>query len=693
MKIRAHIVVITFIGLLLIFSATVPGQKVRLRSQITPSCQASGNANWKFADIHAEGGLAVQGSFNCRGAFIYDISDPDRPTLASWYNPGANQQFLEAVIVGNRGYFGSGNGGGVHIVSLVNPTAPVLLGIVNSSNGNGFGSIHEMLVIRQNGRDLLIANNNSTGEKRIRVVDVTNPGAAVFVRDIVPTEPVWVHAMHVRGDRMYTSGWGSSVNRARTEIYDIADLVGRPPLLLGYIEDSSSSVTAGNNMHSSWTSEDGRYLYSAREVTNSNGPSPGDVRVYDVADPAQPMLVYRLSMTDLGLNAITPHNPVVRGNKLYVSWYQAGVQVFDIGTPRSPRHIGQYDPFEAAFTPDSDAMSLADAPWDLICGTEALQNALPTSYDGTWAVFPDLGEDRVLLGDMAKGLLIVDVTGAGLPDRNRNADFDGDRKTDISVYDSSTGVWTIDRTGAGTVSTVQFGAGGDRPVGGDFDGDGKQDLAVYRPSSGMWFVLGSTAGFMAYQFGVSTDVPVPGDFDADGRTDFAVFRPSSGIWFVQQSTLGFKAVQWGSAEDKPVAGDYDGDGKTDMTVFRPSLGVWFIFRSSSSIPLGLQFGIPTDRPLAGDFDGDGLSDVAVYRPSSGTWWWLRTADFGVGGFPFGLPGDVPVPADYDGDGTTDVAVYRAESATWYRINSSDFGFSARQFGGLMSQPVPAVVNP
>jgi hypothetical protein len=64
-------------------------------------------------------------------------------------------------------------------------------------------------------------------------------------------------------------------------------------------------------MHSSWTSEDGNYLYSAREVTNSNGPSPGDIRVYNISNPAMPLLIRKISMNDLGLNAVTPHNPVV----------------------------------------------------------------------------------------------------------------------------------------------------------------------------------------------------------------------------------------------------------------------------------------------------------------------------------------------------------------------------------------------
>jgi hypothetical protein len=88
-------------------------------------------------------------------------------------------------------------------------------------------------------------------------------------------------------------------------------------------------------MHSSWSSEDGNYLYSARETSNGSG----DVRVYNIFDPSNPLLVNSLTMTNLNLNAVTPHNPVVMGNKLYVSWYQAGVQVFDISSPANPVRI------------------------------------------------------------------------------------------------------------------------------------------------------------------------------------------------------------------------------------------------------------------------------------------------------------------------------------------------------------------
>lgn len=675
-----------------IFGVDSFAQKIRLRGKVTPNCSATGNANWKFADIYGDGNIAVQGTYNCRGAFIYDISDPDNPILASWYNPGGNQQFLEAIVIGNRGYFGSGNGGGVHIVDLSNPYNPQLLGVVNSSNGNGFNSIHEIVLFEQNNRIYLVENYNSISfSKILKVIDVTDPRNPIFVRDINPTEVQWVHAVHIRGNRMFTSGWGNSTTRARTEIYDISNIATRAPILLGYIEDPSSSVTNGNNMHSSWTSEDGRYLYSCREVTNSNGPSPGDVRVYNIENPAQPLLVRRFSMRDLELNAVTPHNPVVMGDLLFVSWYQAGLQVFDISNPAEPKRVAQYDTFPNAFVPVEN-FSILDEPWDIVCGSSNLQNTLPTNYDGNWAVYPFLGYDKVLVGDMKEGLLIVDVTGIFASPRNIVSDFDADGRTDFSVYDPSSGMWRIEKSSNGVLETVRFGLSSDVVQATDFDGDGKSDIAVFRPSNGTWYILGSSRGFFASQFGANGDIPVAADYDADGKADFAVYRPSTGYWYVQQSSFGFRAVKWGISEDKPIVGDFEGDGKADFTVWRPSNGTWYVMLSSSSLPKILQFGVSEDLPLFGDFDGDGQSDFAVYRPSSGYWFILSSQNGHLIAYKFGVSSDIPIPADYDGDGRTDIAVFRPSGSFWYRLNSSNGSFNERTFGISGEIPLPLSIQ-
>ncbi len=70
----------------------------------------------------------------------------------------------------------------------------------------------------------------------------------------------------------------------------------------------------------------------------------------------------------------------------------------------------------------------------------------------------------------------------------------------------------------------------------DFDGDGKTDLSIFRPSVGEWWYLKSSdGGNAAAQFGESTDKIMPGDFTGDGKTDIALWRPSSGFWFVLRS--------------------------------------------------------------------------------------------------------------------------------------------------------------
>ena len=270
-------------------------------------------------------------------------------------------------------------------------------------------------------------------------------------------------------------------------------------------------------------------------------------------------------------------------------------------------------------------------------------------------------------------------------------DFDGDGKTDFSIFRPASGQWWQLRSSDGGNGAVQFGNSSDKLVPVDFTGDGKTDTAIWRPSTGEWFVLRSEDfSFFAFPFGSNGDLPAPADYDGDGKADAAVFRPSTQTWFIHRTTNGgTDIIQFGVSGDKPVVADYDGDSKADIAIYRANGGVseWWIRRSSTGNVFATQFGNSTDKAVQGDYTGDGKADIAVWQPASGNWLVLRSEDFSFYAFSFGTTGDVPVASDYDGDGRFDAGVFRPSNSTWF-VQRSTAGTLIQTFGTSGDIPTP-----
>ena len=85
------------------------------------------------------------------------------------------------------------------------------------------------------------------------------------------------------------------------------------------------------------------------------------------------------------------------------------------------------------------------------------------------------------------------------------------------MYRPSTGGWFLRDSSRGYSAVnsdyFQWGLPGDVPTAADFDGDGKTDLTVFRPSTGEWLIRYSSlaysvGGSAVYQWGLPGDALV-----------------------------------------------------------------------------------------------------------------------------------------------------------------------------------------
>jgi hypothetical protein len=364
-----------------------------------------------YGDIWVDGNYAYLGTDkNGGGVSIFDVSVPSNPTfIRNPLNPSGaitmptyvGDQMEDVEVYNGIGYFSSDvsttTGTGVDVVDLSDPTHPVRISRINGANA------HKKVHTLSYNDGFLYTSDNATDT--IKVFDVSDPGNPAFkwTVDLNLATGQASHEVVTKNGRMYVASKNnnsSAFSSGTTTIYDVSNVGATAPVLM-------KQFATGAGTHTSMVSADGNLLVVAQERQD------GDVALYDISmidqpnDLDNPNLLSTLNDTNVGIDAFSPHHPHLHGDMLILSWYEAGLQIFNIADPVNPVRTGSYDTYPGTYNPNDNS----------------------TRYSGNWGNFVQLDSEGILqnvfLSDRTKGLIVVDVSAAA-----STGDFNDDNVVD-----------------------------------------------------------------------------------------------------------------------------------------------------------------------------------------------------------------------------------------------------------------------
>jgi hypothetical protein len=162
------------------------------------------------------------------------------------------------------------------------------------------------------------------------------------------------------------------------------------------------------------------------------------------------------------------------------------------------------------------------------------------------------------------------------------------------------------------------------PLIADFDGDSRDDIALFDPPKSMWTITYSSNLKNTVYYGGLSDIAVPAKYMGNKNSEIAVYRPSEGKWYIhghQQCETGC-TWGWNSNSLIPIPADYDGDGKANLAVYNTTDGKWYIHSYNNEVPI--EFKETSGIPLVADFRGNGKKSLVVYKNNK---WYNYEKDF------------------------------------------------------------------
>jgi len=325
---------------------------------------------------------------------------------------------------------------GTHIIDVTDPTNPTELFVVEGGT-TGVGIIHRDF---HDYKGYLYSIADEGSQTSLQIIDITSlPDSIEVVYDsrqyFSRSHNIFIDTAKARLYSLISDGTAFDFSPMR--IFDISDPIDPKPLgaydrfggkLISQVHDAfvrndtaylnlgpdgfaivnfetvdtpnvitileSADYPQSGYNHSGWLTEDGNYYYMADENYNK------DIKVLDLSDLPDIFIpnTFNAESSDISIT----HNQIVHNNKLYVSYYVDGLQVYDITDPENPIREMYYD-------------TSTELP---IAGT----------YRGAWGVYPFLSSGNILVSDMQNGLFVID---SKLPTNSLENDSRGQ---EVKVY-------------------------------------------------------------------------------------------------------------------------------------------------------------------------------------------------------------------------------------------------------------------
>ena len=287
-------------------------------------------------------------------------------TLVNQFTPGATSTWRDFKTYQNYCYAVADVGTeGLLKYDLTNlPTSVSLHSQITSE----FQKAHNIFIDQSTGRLYVVGSNTQNNGLIIYDVTVDPPNHLASVS--LPGGG-YVHDIYVNNNIAYASHGNNGFY-----VWNVSTPTN--PILLG----AFTSETGYN--HSSWVHPNLNYAYYAREV-----PTSLPMTVIDISDLTDISVVSNFKFPLLAPTHTdnVPHNPYLLGDYLYTSYYEDGVQVFDVSNPANVTQYAYYDTYPS--------------------------NTSYNGYNGCWGVYPYLPSGKILASDGLNGLFVLELTNPG----------------------------------------------------------------------------------------------------------------------------------------------------------------------------------------------------------------------------------------------------------------------------------------